>query len=120
MQQIALPLRVKIAGQHKLSGLAQFRNPLGVSRTKLPLQLLSQFLSKRGTLPTRGNCDLEVTPSHHGGVIEVAKFRNVHHIAQDSAPLRFAVNRSVELARCGGYDCQKCSIEISGCEGAKF
>ena len=120
MQQLPFALWIQIAGQYKSSCCSQFRDPLGVGRTKLPFELLPDPLCQGRALSAGGDGNLKIAAAYDRGVIEVARFRNVYYIAQNSAALRFLINRFVERRGCGGYDRQKRFVEIFRGEGAEF
>src|SRR5262252_1307328 len=72
MQDSPADLRIQISGRKLLTLLAQNGNPRFIRRTKLLLQFLPNSLRECRALTSGGDCDLQVSATYNGRVIEVA------------------------------------------------
>jgi hypothetical protein len=81
--------------------------------SELALQLLPKFLRQRWTLPCRGNRNLKISALHQRGIIKFAKVWHIHHIAKNSTPLRFAVNKFVDRSRSRRHHRKKNFIQVA-------
>jgi len=98
-------LGVKVGSKDLLAHLSQVLEPGFVLRAKLFFQLFTQALRKGGAFSGGGNGDLQGPALDYRGVVEIAKFGDVHDVAAHAAAPGFAENLPVQFCRrrCGHH-----------------
>src|SRR5205085_12567020 len=119
-EQFALLLASQIALQDAPPSGSQFSQPIGIARGKLLFELFPKATRECRTLSGRRNRDLQIPAFHKGGVVEVALFWNIHHVAQHVPFLRLGVGHFVQIPLRGRDDGKEYAIQVRGNEAAFF
>ncbi len=118
VQQVFALLRIEHGGEELVTGLAQVREPFFIFRAELIFELFSEALGKCRALPSGRNGDLEGPTLYDGGIVEIAKRRFIHDVAEDAMPRCLFEYALVQFRGGRGGDNQKHSFKIARLEGA--
>ena len=89
MEQAFAVVAVHSLGEKFAPPFTQMPEPPAILWPELFFELSPQALRERRALSPRGDRDSERPAMHHRRIIEIAKRRNVHDIAQHSSLYRF-------------------------------
>src|SRR5690242_3105295 len=107
----ALPLFGIHRGGEEFGALfAELLEPGFVFGAELLLEFFAEALGERGALAGSGDGDLQRAAMRHGGVVEVAKLRNVYDVAEHAAGLCLGLYALVQLVRRRGGDNEQHSV----------
>lgn len=102
---------IHVVGSEEFSALlAELLEPGFVLGAELLFEFFTEALRQRGTLAGSGDGDLQRATLHYGGVVEVAKLRKIHDVAEHAATAGFGVNVFVHFVRIGSGNDEKHSV----------
>src|SRR6185436_10784770 len=118
MQDSLANVSIEIGASKFFALLTQADNPRFILRTKFLFELLANSLRQSWALTCGGDCDLQVSSTHDGRVVEVAIRGIVNGVAKDASRVSFGEHAFVDVARGSSNHDQELPLKIARLECA--
>src|SRR5271157_1121636 len=118
MQKGLSGLKVCAVSHHRCSHPSQPCDPFFIFGSESHFEFFSQTLRKCWAKSRGGDGDLQRSPTHHSGEIEMAAGRLIHCVAQNASTFRLAKNQLIEFVVGSRRDNEEHPIKITELEPA--
>jgi len=92
VEEASALIGIHVGGEKFFAFFAELLEPGFVFGAKLLFEFFAEALGERGALSGSGDSDLQRAALGNGGVVEVAKFGDVHDVAEHAAAAGFGEN----------------------------